>query len=90
MPKAADGLSSPPNPLSGKLPALDQKQALALFRHFVPGCEVDGSIVSGVGRLGTFVVHMEHRGGLRSDTLNRTLRYLGVSRDEFWDWHRDK
>jgi hypothetical protein len=71
----------------GKLPALDQRQSLALFRHFVPACEIDGFIVSGVGRLGTFVVHMDHRGGMRSDTVRKALKYLGVSRDEFWEWH---
>lgn len=71
----------------GKLPALNRADAHALFEHFAPGCAIDGMIVSGVGRLGTFTVHMEHRGGLRPDQLRKTLTYLGVSRDEFWAWH---
>jgi hypothetical protein len=71
----------------GKLPALDRAQALALFEHFAPGCEIDGMIVAGIGRRGTFTVHLEHRGGLRSDQLRKVLTYLGVSRAEFWEWH---
>ena len=74
----------------GKLPALNRAGAVALFQNLAPGCEIDGMIVSGVGRLGTFTVHMEHRGGLRSDQLRKTLTYLGVSRDEFWEWHRGR
>ena len=71
----------------GKLPALNHTQACALFERFAPGCDIDGMLVSGIGRHGTFTVHMNHGGGLRSDQLRKALTYLGVSRDEFWEWH---
>jgi hypothetical protein len=43
-------------------------------------------VVSGVGRAGTFSIHLKHGAGMRPDTVQRALGYLGVSRDEFAHW----
>ena len=74
----------------GRLPTLARRDAIAMFRHFDPDCTVIGDVVAGAGRHGTFTVHLNHGGGLRPDTLQRALGYLGVTRAQFFEWRRGK
>lgn len=72
----------------GKLPELRRAKALSLIHAFATEVEQKGDLVVGLGRHGSFTIHLLHGGGLRPDQLNRALKYLGVSRSEFDDWHR--
>lgn len=75
-----------------KLPALDRHEAVAFLDHFADSYRRRGLIVAGLNRDGrAFSIHLEHRSeGMRRDQLSAALRYLGISRAEFFDWYRDR
>jgi len=73
--------------LAAKLPALSASAFLATFapRHTL---KANGR-VAGVNRNGnTFLIEVDHKGGMRPDILQSALKYLEVSREEFWEWFR--
>jgi hypothetical protein len=74
----------------GKLPGLNHRETVAFFDEFAPESELRGISVTGRSRDGApFSVHLDHKTmGLRPDILQNALRYLGVSRQEFWDWYQ--
>lgn len=71
-----------------KLPELKRGDALRLVKDFSADMQQKGDIVTGHARDGrSFTIHFDHGKGLTQQQLSRALKYLGVARDEFYDWH---
>lgn len=75
-----------------KLPELGRHDVKAFFDHFAASYRRRGLFIAGVNREGRpFTVHLEHRSeGMRPDQLAAALRYLGVERQEFFEWYRER
>ncbi len=74
--------------MAGKLPELRRGEVLRLIAAFASEVSQDGDKVTGHARDGrSFTIHMLHGKGLRPDQLSRALKYMGVTRAEFDDWH---
>lgn len=74
--------------MSGKLPELKRGDTDRFLERFAPDRRVKGVKVTGLSVHGhPFSIDLDHKGGMRPDILGHALRYMGVSRDEFWAWY---
>lgn len=75
----------------GKLPELGRAEVDAMLARFARRHRRVGDRVVGIARDGSpFAIHLQHGGGLRRDQLSRALRYLAVTREEFFGWYRGR
>lgn len=74
--------------MSGKLPELWLGDIDRFLERFAPDRRVKGVKVTGRSvHDHPFSIDLDHEGGMRPDVLGHALRYMGISRGEFWDWH---
>lgn len=76
--------------MGGKLPGLSRSDVNAFLDRFAPGHDRKGDLVKGTAAAGSFTIHLDHGGKLTQQQLNRALKYLGVSREQFDEWREAK